>query len=258
MSERFFIRFNMHKFAGNPQDSVAVFSASLNVEESKILAHLEEIEALQDARADSLRKKYPEEIKKLQGKKVLFLGDSLTSDRTGYRPAVTKAAGLDAKDGAISGATSAAIFIPARNQIYGGAPEIVSVLLGSNDSVSVEEEQYHMVCPEEFRKNLRRIAFWAKDSGAKLLMMEIPMVAEKQFRESFAASARFNTNRVVAQYNEIVREIAGEFGAKLIPNSWMQQAAEVAELVDADGIHLNRAGHDLLAEQWLKAAAELI
>ncbi len=254
MVDEFFLRFNMHKCLDCFKDDAKFFTAFMDASEEEIQLKIDEIEAIHTKRSEFLRSKYADEINKLKGKIVLFLGDSISSDRTGYRKTVTTAAELDAFDGAVSGATSSGILFMARHLIFNQKPQIVSLLIGSNDAVAVENGTCNQTSLSEYKRNVSVIAKWAKENGSKLLLMEIPPINEEELTACFNGNGRSNSNAVVEQYNEALREIAQDDNVLLIPNTWTNQSER---FLDGDGIHLNSKGHELLARQWIIHAAKL-
>ena len=73
-------------------------------------------------------------LKELYGKRVVFVGDSITSDNIGYRLTVTRAARLRATDTSLSGGKTNNIKEDAKQAILTEKPDIVSIMIGANDS----------------------------------------------------------------------------------------------------------------------------
>ncbi len=250
----FFLRFNMHKCLDCFKDDAKFFTVFMDASEEDIQLKIDEIEAIHTQRSKMLKNKYADEINKIKGKKVLFLGDSISSDRTGYRKSVTKTAELNAFDGAVSGATSSGILFMARQLIFNQKPDMVSLLIGTNDVVAVEDGTCNQTSLSEYKRNISVIAKWAKENGSKLLLMEIPPINEEELTACFNGNGRSNSNAAVEEYNKALREIAQDDNVLLIPNTWTKQSER---FLDGDGIHLNSKGHELLAEQWIINAAKL-
>lgn len=194
-------------------------------------------------------------LKPLRGKRVLFLGDSVTSDNLGYRPLVTASAGLSAVDGAVSGCTSAYQFTCCRRQILQQCPDIVSIMLGSNDAVSIERADQHQVSPEEYGRNMAAIVGWAVHSGAQVILMEIPPIHEARFANAFAPQDKLHSNPSVALYNAILRDVAQVYS--LTPVSLRDLLGKQDSLFEPDGVHPSVEGHDIIADKWLQAATQL-
>ena len=254
MAVDFFVRFNLHNSVSSSPLSVEVLKPLLNYGEDELDLMLREIDEIQSDRAGRLRKKHPEAVGALIGKKVLFLGDSITSDNLGYRGAVTRAADLRGIDGAVSGGTSSALLHSAKRYIEKEAPEIVSLMVGSNDSVSVDVAELNQVSPSEYERNVRAMVGWAKKSGAQVLLFEIPPIVEESFERNFSRQSKLQSNDTVKRYNGILCRIADDAGIRLISSEWL---SECRDNYEPDGIHLSPCGQERFAESWLNAAAKL-
>lgn len=253
MSDQFYIRFNLHKsgvWRDNPWFTPDLFQMS--PEEGE--AYIRECEEIQNLRGDRLKQNYPEEVKLMNGKQVVFLGDSITSDRFSYRSIVTKGAKLEAQDGAVSSTTSSALLIRAYDYLKQCQGKLVSIMIGANDSLEFGVgERIPFVSIGEFERNLSAMVTWAKKSGGQVLLIEIPPVIEHLFQKWFGEN-RIHTNECVKEYNEIVRRIAREEQVALLKTGFL---AEEEGNFEQDGIHLSPKGHEKLAEKWLCLTATL-
>ena len=110
MSTRFFARFNLQNSLARESFSARadIFAAMLGKSESEIQTYLDEFEGTQWENEKYLKMLFGKELEALRGKRVLFLGDSITSDNLGYRSAVCRAAALDGIDGSVPMVTDAA------------------------------------------------------------------------------------------------------------------------------------------------------
>ena len=255
MAVDFFARFNLHNSICQEPICVQILRPFLNMSDEDIHAMICEMEEIQDSRAERLRKKYPSQTNALMRKKVLFLGDSITSDNLGYREAVTRAAKLQAIDGSVSGGTSSVILHTAKMLIEEQKPDIVSLMIGSNDSVSVAHKELSQVSIAEYERNVGEMVRWAKQSGAKVLFFEIPPVVEEWFEKSFSEQSKMQSNQTIAAYNGILKKIADENEIELQRNRWL---SEDIGFYEPDGIHLSVSGQERFAEKWLEAAAKTV
>ena len=181
----------------------------------------------------------------------------MTSDNLGYRMAVTKAAELQAYDRSISGATSALMLHPAF-MVQNEKPDIVSIMIGANDSKSLGDEYFIGVSLCEYERNLRAMVRWSTENGAKVILMGVTPIVEERYNKNFNPRGTFGSNNMIGKYNEIVKKIALDYGIKYLDNDWINEYDEVGELFEPDGIHLSVKGHDILAEKWIKAVAEIV
>ena len=154
MSERFYIRFNLHK-SGVDRDIPWVTPDLFQMSEQEVEEYARQCDVMHEERAAALRETLKAETDTLYEKKVLFLGDSITSDRLSYRTIVTKAASLTAQDGSVSSGTTASQLLANRNRLQAFDGDLVSILLGANDSLFFGiTEQIPFVSPGEYERNL--------------------------------------------------------------------------------------------------------
>lgn len=238
MSERFLIRFNL------PHEAT----------EEERGAYLKEFEQIQTERVRRLTDKMGKETEALRGKRVLFLGDSITSDNLGYRTSVSRAAELCATDGSVSGATTSSLLPLARERIGEARYDLISVMLGANDSVTLTEEGRNQVSLEEYVANMEEILLRAKGNGASVLLFAITPVHEERFEKSFSDQKKRQSNETVARYNRHLRELAEKHEIRLTAHSWLTEDL----FWEKDGIHLTPRGQERLSESWLLAASNII
>ena len=258
MAGRFFMRFNLHSSVGHFPVSADIFERLLPYEKSELASELADFERIQNRRVARLRQEYPGEIELIRGKKVLFLGDSITSDNLGYRVSVSRAAELEAYDESISGGTSPMLLHTAKRMTEKARPDLVSLMLGANDSVGIGCEELCQVSIEEYGRNMARMVAWAKQSGAAVLLLAVTPVWEQRFRQSFEREEKYQSNANIERYNAVLRKIADEQGIRLIEHSWLLEDADRESFFEPDGIHLSELGQEKLAESWLIAAAKEI
>lgn len=194
------------------------------------------------------------DLSRLSGKRVVFVGDSITSDNIGYRLTVTRAARLRAFDTSLSGGKTNNILEDAKAAITGESPDLVSIMIGANDSPIKGEPLRHGVELPQYTENLREIVKTAVEAGAKVLMMEITPIHEANFAAHYEGKQKFQTNQNIEEYNKAVREIAAEFGATVLSNGWLG----TAEDFEKDGIHLSDSAQGRLAVRWLETALKII
>lgn len=257
MIGKFFIRFNLHNSICSFPTSFRILKPMVDISDSELEAYLEEIESTHISRAENLKSSHSKEAELLRSRKVLFIGDSITSDNLGYRLTVTVAAELNALDGSVSGGTTATVIHSSKTQISSFKPDLISIMMGSNDSVGVGDEGIRQVSIEEYERNLRAILKWSVESGAAILLFEIPPVHESRFKASFTSQYKCQSNDNIKKYNCILKNIANEYGIPLIPHSWLKDEA-VDQLFESDGIHLSPQGQELFAKNWLTSAAKII
>lgn len=257
MSNRFFMRFNLQNSVGNFPATARTGAALLGAEEREIGAYLAEFDEIQSRRVERLRQICDEEVRVLRAQRVLFLGDSVTSDNLGYREAVSRAAELQSVDGSVSGGTSATLLQHAEAQLRQHQPSLVSLMIGSNDSVRLGAEAIEQVSVEEYCRNVKAILGWAVRSGARILLWEILPIHEARFEASFGKQGKTQSNRRIREYNAALREVARGFGIETAAHAWLNES-EYEACFDSDGIHLSVTGQESFAQRWLIAASRLM
>ena len=257
MADRFFIRFNLQNSVAHYPATSEVFGALFAEETMQAQEILNEFGEIQGARASRLKQKFGDKLTCLYGKKVLFLGDSITSDNLGYRVSVTKAAELCAVDGAISGGTSATILHPTLRKLRDEKPDLVSLMIGTNDSMSVEREGLQQVSPEEYERNLRAMLGWIAESGAKLLLFEIPPIREDRFARHFTSNGKLQSGDNIGKYNEILRNLAKERDIRVISHAWIRTEEDKERYIERDGVHFTVEGQEAFSDDWLNQAISL-
>jgi lysophospholipase L1-like esterase len=151
--------------------------------------------------------------------------------------------------------------------------KIAAVWIGSNDLFGL----YNYVCDEEYRndftvcereglriftENIQRILSSLKGAGAKIYIALLddqskrPVMIEREKRtSSFDKISMDDVARMSVQtgkYNQIIRQMAGRFGATTVDFSDAKLFTDPATL-DSDGNHPNGKGYDLIADKWFQA-----
>ena len=257
MPKRFFMRYNLQNGVGHFPATAAVGAALQNAEPEEIAGYLAEFDAIQAARAELLRARLGDALTPLAGKRVLFLGDSNTSDNLGYRESVCRAASLVGIDASVSGGTSSTAFGLAYTALKQADADLVSILLGTNDAVAIGSPELETVSLGEYERNMRAILSWATQTGAKVLVLAIPPIAQAGFDHYFLPQGKYQSPEHLAQYNTVLRALTEELEIPLLTLGFLEQGEAAPSFLERDGIHLNALGHEALAERWLTAAAQL-
>ncbi len=134
-------------------------------------------------------------------------------------------------------------------------PDVVSILIGVNDTWHEFGNQNGVEVPR-YERFYREILQWTKDvlPDVKFILMD-PFVAPAvpgMEKPEFVPEV---TERIA-----VVEKLAEEFNAIHIPlQDIFNDAFKLApqEYWTADGVHPSPAGHQLIADNWLKAAKDL-
>ena len=251
MAGEFFARFNLHNSVASFPVKADLFAKLLDLPEEELQRHIDEFEEVQARRAEKLKNKYGDKIDLIRGKKTVFFGDSISSDNLGYRIAVTQAAELNAVNRTVSGATSAVLLQDSWEILEKNRPEIVSLMMGANDSPMQGDERLSQVSLTEYERNVSALVRWSKNLGAKVLLFEVTPVNEERFAAAFTKQKKYQTNKNIEQYNAVLRGIAEKYDIELFSNQWILE--DIDRYFEPDGIHLSVDGQDIFADKWLSA-----
>jgi lysophospholipase L1-like esterase len=189
------------------------------------------------------------------GEKVAFLGDSITqggwSSAKGYVKLV--AAGLKANGvetevvpAGISGHKSNQMLDRLEKDVLSKKPQWMTLSCGVNDVWHGAKG----VPLEEYKKNIREIVDKCAAANVKVVILTATVIKEQLDSPE---------NQKLAAYNDFLRELAKE---KKLPvadlNSMFQERIKAANTPDkkvltSDGVHMNDAGNEVMAEGVLRA-----
>lgn len=132
-------------------------------------------------------------------------------------------------------------------------PDVVTILVGINDSLPVRVFFWEKTTSSQnFEKDYRTILEQTCNCiDAKIVLMEPFMVNTSGNQPSL--------RKKLSQKIEIVRSLAAEFDATLIPLSTIFQEAEKVKeptFWSNDGFHPTIEGHKLIAESWIRVVTD--
>ena len=255
MGVKFFIRFNLHNSICRDPLTPRHLRAHLELSDDLLLEQIRLIEDIQKERTERVKSSLSTDISRLLGKRVLFAGDSVTSDNLGYRGTVTRAASLDANDLSVSGGVSSMIIHDVIGAVKNSRPDILSLMIGSNDSVSISNDGFCQVSLYEYSRNVEKMVECAVENGVRVILFEIPPICEPRFEKNFSSQGKTQSNINIARYNAELKKTADRFGIELVPNGWLSDNENNYE---PDGIHLSLSAQEQFAARWLAAAARLV
>lgn len=256
MEDVFFLRFNIQRSAAAFLENQFNSKEILDMSDAEIDKYLQYCREEQEKAAEKLKGDFDGDIKKLFGKRILFIGDSITQDIRGYRGIVTKAAELDAYSVAFSGATSTDMIRKACDGVKDSDAEVVSLMVGTNDVYFIDEERsINLVSREEYIRNIKGILKPALKKGAKLVVGLIPPMDEKKAKEHKSPVTKFNTNENIKSYNELLRKELEALGVYYIDTYSL--IVGNSDYFEPDGVHISPEGHKLLAEKWLETILKI-
>ena len=126
-------------------------------------------------------------------------------------------------------------------------PDIVSILIGIND-VWRRYDSGLVSDVDEFAASYRRVVEQISADGAQLVLLEPFVLPVPEDRRAWREDLDPKIN--------IVRDLAREFGATLVPLDGIFAAASCqreSAFWAQDGVHPTPAGHALIARAWIDA-----
>jgi acyl-CoA thioesterase I len=195
------------------------------------------------------------EIAPKSGEKIAFLGDSITqggwSNSKGYVKLVeaglkTNGVEVEIVPAGISGHKSNQMLDRLERDVLSKKPQWMALSCGVNDV-------WHGVkgVPlDDYKKNIREIVDKCAAANVKVVILTATVIKEQLDGPD---------NQKLAAYNDFLRELAKE---KKLPvadlNAMFQERIKAANTPDkkvltSDGVHMNAAGNEVMAEGVLRA-----
>ncbi|MER7243401.1 SGNH/GDSL hydrolase family protein [Kribbella sp. NPDC000426] len=195
------------------------------------------------------------------GARVMFTGDSITDCHRrdtdnplgyGYPLRIAGQWGLRQPDRrpvwlntGISGDTLAGLVSRWEADVLEARPDVVSILIGINDTGYRYSFGHDEVPADAFRSGYRRLL--EPLTGVQLVLIEPFLLPVKEEQQEWRADLDAKL--------KVVRELADEYGATLVAADRM--FADLAATTGPehwlfDGVHPTPAGHQALADAWLR------
>ncbi len=131
-------------------------------------------------------------------------------------------------------------------------PDFLSVSIGINDVWrQLDSPQLEQVDASKFEEVYRGLLTQLSPK-TKLVLMEPTIIKENTESQG---------NQLLMPYVEVVRKLAKEFKAVLVPThdvfiNHLIKKPDVS--LTTDGVHMRRKGNELMAKTWLEAAESLV
>ena len=131
-------------------------------------------------------------------------------------------------------------------------PDLLSVSIGINDVWrQLDSPQLEQVDASKFEEVYRELLTQLSPK-TKLVLMEPTIIKENTGSQG---------NQLLMPYVEVVRKLAKEFDAVLVPTheiflNHLNKKPDVS--LTTDGVHMRRKGNEFMAKTWLEAAESLI
>lgn len=265
---KFNFKFKLHKTSisiGLGDEDYERLSIAYGVSLEDVMAEVNAAKASNAREAGLLMEKYPDAAAALAGKRIAFLGDSITSDWQSYmnvlRAAFAGDASIEILDAAVSGFKAIDLMTNFVPLVTDFKPDIVHIMIGSNDMKRTTDAAAAILIPvEEYRRELAYLINRLKNDGARIVLSTLPPFDAKKIYAKFNDVNVQYTREDREAYNAAVRETAAEFGCLLNEMEDVYACHDADAITEEDGLHLNLQGQRLLAcgvlEKLVAAAAD--
>ncbi|WP_137791083.1 SGNH/GDSL hydrolase family protein [Bacillus sp. E(2018)] len=195
--------------------------------------------------------------------KIIFIGDSITasnkntdSDRLGdgyvrmIKEVLPKEVTVINKG--VNGHRVTDLAFRWQRDVIDLEPDLLSVSIGINDVWrQLDSPQLEQVDVSQFEEVYRGLLSQLSPK-TKLVLMEPTIIKENTGSQG---------NQLLIPYVEVVRRLAKEFDAVLVPTheifmNHLNKKPDVS--LTTDGVHMRRKGNELMAKTWLDAAESLV
>ena len=248
--DEFFVRFILQKMIGVFDDDAFRYECVMDASKDEIERFISKCGMWQMQQAEALKQKF--DLTSLHNKKKLYIGDSITADRFGYRGITTLAAELNSYNGAVSGATSVDMLRFLSDNIRKSNPEIISLMIGTNDSLTICDKK-NLVSVQEYRNNISEILRISKQFTDKIIISTLPPVNEQAYSGTHNTQLSKMTVQSVEALCDVVKEEADIHNVYINDAYKALHDKNLDEIVEKDGVHLTKEGQALFAEQWIKS-----
>lgn len=196
-------------------------------------------------------------IPELEGKhSIVFLGDSITSDRESYlntiRELYRDRPNVNIVDAAVSGDKSDDAVMRFYERVLRYEPDVVCILIGTND-LRRNDDAYASSCVSlgDIEKNLRYMISLLKSRGIKVILTTISPVVNERLRKRFPDSNWCYSPSEIDALNQLIHDLSKEYGITLNDMRTVYAKYSPKELLLNDGLHLNALGQRLLLRSTL-------
>lgn len=242
----FAVRFQLHKSGCTIEDtrpSVLASVYGLSTEETE--RDIQTAQTYVGAASERLKSKYDLSA---WDKRVLFLGDSLTSDRFSFAHIIPKVLETECRDAAVSGACSTAFVASINYLLAEYNADLVHIMLGTNDIPVVGcSHPANIVSLEEYKRNISHLIECAGENRIVVLSSIPPVHTE---RSKVFLPNKVMSNEVIKRYNAALVEIAAE--KKIVLNDTWSFLREADDFYEPDGVHLSPKAQEVFAERLME------
>ncbi|RZT21260.1 SGNH/GDSL hydrolase family protein [Fictibacillus sp. BK138] len=195
--------------------------------------------------------------------KIIFIGDSITASNkntdperlgNGYVRMIKEVLPEDVKviNKGVNGHRVTDLAFRWERDVIDLEPDLLTVSIGINDVWrQLDSPDLTQVDVSKFEEIYRELLSQLP-ATTKLVLMEPTIIKENPQSQG---------NQMLIPYVEVVRKLAVEFDAVLVPThdvfiDHLTKKPDVS--LTTDGVHMRKKGNELMAKAWLKAAESII
>lgn len=195
--------------------------------------------------------------------KIIFIGDSITASNkntdperlgNGYVRMIKEVLPENVKviNKGVNGHRVTDLAFRWERDVIDLEPDLLTVSIGINDVWrQLDSPDLNQVDVSKFEEVYRELLSQLP-ATTKLVLMEPTIIKENPQSQG---------NQMLIPYVEVVRKLAVEFDAVLVPTydvfiDHLTKKPDVS--LTTDGVHMRKKGNELMAKAWLKAAESLI
>jgi acyl-CoA thioesterase I len=195
--------------------------------------------------------------------KIIFIGDSITASnkntdpdrlRDGYVRMIKEVMPKDVTviNKGVNGHRVTDLAFRWQRDVIDLEPDLLSISIGINDVWrQLDSPQLQQIVVSQFEEVYRDLLSQLS-TKTKLVLMEPTIIKENTESQG---------NQLLIPYVEVVRKLAKEFKAVLVPThdifiNHLNKKPDVS--LTTDGVHMRRKGNELMAKTWLEATESLI
>ncbi|MBW2058821.1 MAG: hypothetical protein JRH07_00385 [Deltaproteobacteria bacterium] len=252
----FMHKFNLHKLARLliEDDDIRSIARVYGVEE-RVLGSIEDrFRRNLAALADELRSRVASRAKQSPCI-VAAIGDSITSDRESWAKILNEFWKDNNQrrviDCAVSGDTTCHVKDRFYSTVMRETFDWAVLFLGTNDCRQLDDEAHvSIVGHDEYKRNMRYFTETLLGLGKEVIVVTVPYVDNERLQAYFPEGNWVYRDELIDQTNEFLRDLSEKTGARLADLAVALQAFD-GEVLEEDGIHLNRNGQLILCELLL-------
>jgi lysophospholipase L1-like esterase len=261
----FKVRFNLQNFLKEDidEDNFERIGSILDIDQVTVRNIALDLRRSAEKQAGVLDKerKYSSFADKSLPCKVIFIGDSITSDRESFAHIISSVFSNQDRirfiNAGVSGWRTTEFLDDLYSKVLNCEADIAHVMLGTN---GVRRSRFDYgkcnVSPEEFEKNIRYILRALAEHRTHSIISTLPPYDLGCETYSFGNWTVEKSD--YDAYNDIIAKSSEMQGCILNDMRNIYSEYDPKELLEEDGVHLNKTGHYILAEQVIGKLAEMI